>query len=153
MSGDYHRLIGRVEHAVHQVKQMLTSAFRGTPCKTLFSLYHRLAIVESWINERPSFQEKDWLIAPNDFERAVLRRAPQSHTDEVLLSDLVFPPNGLVKTALDTMATENRVFLTRLAGDTSQKLLNYKPNKNNIQVGDAVYIADKITKYKPSVRR
>ena len=132
---------------------MMTSAFIGAPCKTLFSLYHRLALVESWINECPSFQEKDWLISPNDFERAVLRRAPRSHTDEVLLSDLVFPPNRLVKTALDTMATENKVFLTRLAAKLSQKLLKYKPSKNNIQVGDVVYIPDKITKYKPSSLR
>ena len=90
------------------------------------------------------------MVAPNDFERAVLRRARRSHTDEALLSDLVFPPNLLVKTALDTMATENRVFLTRLAADVSQKLLNYHPSKNNIQIGDAVYVPHRLTKFKPS---
>ena len=51
-SGDYHRLLGRTEHVVYQVKQMLISAFKGAPCKTLFSLYHRLAIVESWIRRK-----------------------------------------------------------------------------------------------------
>ena len=114
--------MGRTEHTVYQVKRMMTSAFRGVLCKNLFSLYHRLALVESWINERPSFQEKDWLISPNDFEQAVLRRAPRSHTDEVLLSDLVFPPNRLVKTALDVMATENKLIFPRVARFYSNKV-------------------------------
>ena len=93
----------------------------------LFDFNHKLALIETYLNERPSFALQDQYFTPHIFKIATLQRAsaPLSVNS---LSDTIFPSTKEIRDAVFLLSNDNKTMLTQLAAELARKLLNYRNN-------------------------
>ena len=86
---------------------------------------------------------------PYIFQVATLKRS-QRNDSPMILSDLVFPTNKIIKEALYLLSQESRQMLTGLASDLGKKLLNFRnlTSKYLPAIGQYVYVPDCIIRKK-----
>ena len=154
-TGKYHRLVGFAEHAVFNLKKVLTTICRAQQPDSLFSFYHWMALIEHYLNARPTLHDKNLIISPDSFEIAALRRAKPSpvHPSTLILSDFIFPSTRSIALSLRAAATESKQVLTNLVATLATRLLNYKPLSHSVTIGDIVYIPDLLSPKNPTSLR
>merc|ERR1712105_566381 len=73
--GQIHAKVGLAESAVFNLKKILIRIFPTKPPNTdLFEFWHKLALIENYINERPTFAIQDQYFTPNIFKIASLKK-------------------------------------------------------------------------------
>ena len=90
--GQRHSKVGLAESAVHNLKKILIRTFPTKPTNVdLFEFNHKLALVESYINERPTFLLNDQYFTPHIFKIASIKTTigPMSINS---ISDTIFHP-------------------------------------------------------------
>ena len=134
---------------------MLIRIFPTKPLNIdLFDFNHRLSLIETYLNERPTFAIQDQYFTPNIFKIATLKRAsaPMSVNS---LSETIFPSTKELRDATFLLSAETKKMLTQLAAELSRKLLNYRNNTyltENVKVGNFVILPDRLTlKYFSSI--
>ena len=114
--GTRHSKVGLAEQCVWNVKKILINLFPNKPhCSDLFQLIHRLALVELFLNERPTFGMGKTFFTPNIFQIATLKRAQTVHPE--LLSELIFPTNQVIAQSVSLLSTQSKQTLTMIASD------------------------------------
>ena len=146
--GQRHPKVGLAESAVFSVKKLLIRMFPTQPTNIdLFDFNHKLALIKTYLNERPSFALQDQYFTPHIFKIATLKRAsaPMSVTP---LSDTIFPSTKEIRDAVFLLSSENKQMLTQLASELSRKLLNYRNNTyltSKVKIGNFVILPDRLT--------
>ena len=141
--GQRHPKVGLAETAVYSLKKLLIRLFPASPLNIdLFDFNHRLALIESYLNQRPTFALQDQYLTPHIFKIATLKRAsaPMSVNS---LSETIFPSTRELRDAIFLLSAENKKMLTQLAAELSRRLLNYRNNTyltGNVKVGNFVII-------------
>ena len=98
--GTHHSKVGLVEKLIFNIKKSIMQLFSGHPTVTsLFDLQHHLALIELFINKRPTYTWDCQFITPNIFQVAGLRYS-QSSSGPQILSELIFPAGDTVREAL-----------------------------------------------------
>ena len=119
--GICHCKVGLVEQAMFNMKKCLINIFPTKPhCSDLFELNHRLAIIKTFINERPTFTMNQQYFTLQIFQIATLKRSQRLDHPQ-LLSDLVFPTNSVIKESLYLLSNQSKQILTGLAADLSKR--------------------------------
>ena len=118
----------------------------GPHCSDMFQLILRLALIETFLNNRPMFGLGENYFTPEIFQIQTLKMAQT--VDHELLSEILFPTNQTLSEAVTLLATESRNMLTKMASDISAKLLNFRNfNESHLlQIGALVFLTDKIMK-------
>ena len=144
--GIRHCKVGLTEQAVFNVKKALINIFPNKPhCTDLFELNHRLAIIENFINECPTFAMDKQYFTPHIFQIATLKQSQRLDSPH-LLSDLIFPTNKVIKESLYLLSHQSKQMLTGLAADLAKCLLNFRniPTHQLPVIGQYVYLPDRI---------
>ena len=129
------------------VKKTLAHLFpysNSTP--DVFSFIHRLAIVEQFLNDRPTFALEQTYFFPDMFRIATLQQAKRN--DNQIISDLFIPTTQTMKDVISLQCKDSQKLLNILASELANKLLNYK-NINTIHIpqeGNYVYLPSRIKK-------
>ena len=71
--GGYHRQVGREETAVFEVKKVIVRTLRGVFFNSTFNYFHKMCLIQVWVNNRPSILSNHKIITPVDFEAAMLQ--------------------------------------------------------------------------------
>ena len=144
-----HTKVGLAENTVFNVKKALVHLFPNQPnFLDLFELNHKLSLIEAYLNNRPTFAVDHQYMTPHVFRVASLKRS--SKEDNQVISDLIFPKNKDIRSALYLMTQNSRAMLNGLAADLSARILNYK-NISSLNIpgqGSYVYLADRIVRKK-----
>ena len=140
--------VGLAESAVYSVKKLLIRMFPATPRSTdLFDFNHKLALIETYLNERPSFALHDQYFTPHIFKLATLQRA-KAPLSVNSLSDTIFPSTKEIRDAVFIVSNDNKTMLTQLAAKLSRRLINYRNNTyltDKVKVGNYIIVPDRLT--------
>ena len=143
--GNNHQKVGLSEQVVWNVKQCLIQLFPTTSnCSDLFEFNHRLSLVSTFLNERPSFEIDNEVYNPHIFNISTLKYRSAQNDPPQLLSSLVFPDNREMADAINILTRQSQRILTTLASELSARILNFKntTDQNKPQIDSFVYIVD-----------
>lgn len=143
-----HKFVGLAENTVYNVKKCLINLFPTTRFfHDLFEVYHKISLIETYLNDRPSFALDSHYIKPNVFRIATLKH-DDSKLKPQLISDLVFPQTTQICDALVALTNDSKQMLNALAADLSKAILNYRNTPDLIlpEIGDWVYVKDRTRK-------
>ena len=143
--GKNHKMLGLAETLVKNIKHSVIDLFSTLRTRSFFDLQHRVAILEHWINSRPTLNETSRILNPNSLEEAALRRAYSATDAPVLLSEYILPTAKNLRIAVQLLATDSRHILDEYRANLATRILNSKNQKSDITVGDLIYVIDRIT--------
>ena len=144
-AGNRHSHVGICENLIYSVKQTIMHLFVGKPTIFgLFDLSHRLSLIESFLNDRPTFAINNQISTPNVFEVANLRFSQTVGPN--IISHLAVPKGQEIQTSLYLMSQESKKMLTTIASNLSERVLNFAnlTSQHLPSVGQWVLIPDKI---------
>ena len=110
----------------------------------LFDLTHRLSLIESFLNDRPTYALSNQIATPNIFEIATLRFSQT--VGPTVISHLAVPKGQEIQNTLYLMSQESKKMLTTIATNLSERLLNFAnlTTHHLPPIGEWVLIPDKI---------
>merc|ERR1712041_43257 len=151
-SADRHEKVGRAEFIVKKVKFFLASALQTWAFNDSFDFYHKVSLIALYLNERPIFHTPEGILTPYSLEQAMLKRAsakPKFFT----LAEFLIPTDKKMYNQILKMAGFSKQILFEVAAAVAFTLLNKRTLSKKFQIGDLVYIPEKLLKKHPNSLR
>ena len=147
-----HEKLGRVEFIVKRIKFFLASALKTWAFHDHFDFYHKISLMSLYMNERPIFHTPEGILTPYSLEQSMLKRSPLK-PKLFTFKEFMVPSEKQVYKQILKMARFSKQVLFEVSTAAAFHLLNKKNLSNKFQLGELVYIPDRLLKKHPNSLR